>query len=135
MLCSSVQALWQIIQFVTSCQDHGCLHGSGTLCSIAQKGSRGSCGSGMLCSIAPQALLRYRCNVHCIDSLCVCPVAGRNCIVKFKRIYPVALRAISATVPTAFFVSAWRRLIEDKPTKQQKLQRTSIKNRPKIMKN
>ena len=42
--------------------------------------------------------------------------------------YPVALRAISATVPTAFFVLARQRLKENKPTKQQQLPKTGVKN-------
>ena len=49
--------------------------------------------------------------------------------------YPVALRAISATVPAAFFVLACGRLKENKPTKRQKLPKTDIENLPKIIKN
>ena len=42
--------------------------------------------------------------------------------------YPVALRAISATVPTAFFVLACERLKENKPTKRQQIPKSGIKN-------
>ena len=50
-------------------------------------------------------------------------------------IYPDALRAISATVPTAFFVLACQSLQENEPTKRQKLQKTGIKKLQKIVQN
>ncbi len=58
---------------------------------------------------------------------------GTSCSIHVQ--YPVALRAISATVPTAFFVLACQSLQENEPTKRQKLPKTGIKNWAKIVQN
>ena len=69
-----------------------------------------------------------------LDPLCKIALFVSDVWLYLITLYPVALRAISATVPTAFFVLACEGLKENKPTKRQKLPKTGIKKLPKIIK-
>ena len=68
----------------------------------------------------------YKVARRCQPPFCVTPLLGIPDICIY--FCPVALRALSVTVPPAFSVLAWQGLKENKPTERQKLPKMGIDN-------